>query len=184
MSPVTATPTTADLVPSSVMLRDGSGATLRVTRPADHEALRRFFHELSPESHRRRFFSLSDPAETLIDAFCDSSNPKRQATVVALRLIDGELRPVAVGSYLAIGTALAEAAFAVGDAFQAKGLGTILLARLAVMATANGFVRFVATVLPENRAMLEVFRDSGFEVRTKLERGAVTVFLSLGTAAA
>ena len=47
--------------------------------------------------------------------------------MVALRPIDGELRPIAVGSYLGIGTAVAEAAFAVGDAFQGKGLGTILL---------------------------------------------------------
>ena len=161
------------------MLRDGSGATLRVTQPADHDALRRFFHELSPESHRHRFFSLCGPTELLIDAFCDSSNPKRQATMVALRPIDGELRPIAVGSYLGIGTAVAEAAFAIGDAFQGKGLGTILLASLAMMAAANGFSRFEATVLPENNAMLEVFRDSGFEVRSIAERGAVTVFLSL-----
>ena len=101
--------------------------------------MRRFFHELSPESHRRRFFNLADPVETLIDAFCDSSDPMRQTTVVALRLIDAELRPIAVGSYLELGKGAAEAAFAVGDAFQGKGLGTILLERLATIAAANFF---------------------------------------------
>ena len=45
----TAPPSLADRVNSRVVLRDGSGATLRVTQPADHDALRRFFHELSPE---------------------------------------------------------------------------------------------------------------------------------------
>ena len=127
MNIVAAPLSSADRVDSRVVLRDGTVATLRVTRPADHDALRRFFHELSPESLRRRFFSLADPAETLIDAFCDSNNPMRQATVVALRLADGELRPMAVGSYLNLGNSAAEAAFAVGDAFQGKGLGTILL---------------------------------------------------------
>src|SRR6185295_19689306 len=98
MNIVTAPSSAAYRVDSRVVLRDGTVATLRVTVPADHDALRRFFHELSPESHRRRFFTLADPAETLIDAFCDSSNPMRQATVVALRMVEGELRPVAVGS--------------------------------------------------------------------------------------
>ena len=124
MNIVSAPPSPADRMDSRVVLRDGTVATLRVTRPADHDAVRRFFHELSPESRRRRFFGLAEPAETLIDAFCDSSNPTRQATVVALRLVDGELRPIAVGSYLDLGNGAAEAAFAVDDAFQGKGLGT------------------------------------------------------------
>ena len=47
----------ADDPRSRVILRDGTVATLRVTAPADHDALRRFFHELSPESRRRRFFT-------------------------------------------------------------------------------------------------------------------------------
>src|SRR5687767_7634609 len=98
MNSVTAPASSVDRSDSRIVLRDGTLATIRVTGPADHDALRRFFHDLSPESRRRRFFSLADPAETLIEAFCDSSNLMRQATVVALRLVDGELRPIAVGS--------------------------------------------------------------------------------------
>ena len=169
----------ADRAESRIILRDGTLATVRFTEPSDREALRQFFHELSPESHRRRFFTLADPAETLIEAFCDSSRPRRQATLVALRLVDGALRPIAVGSYLDLGNGMAEAAFAVSDRFQARGLGTILLERLATTAAANGFRRFEASVLPENTAMLEVFHESGFEIRSKSERGIVTVLLSL-----
>ena len=177
-SSVTASPSSSDRLDSRVVLRDGTVATLRVTGAADHDALRRFFHELSAESHRRRFFGMAEPAETLIDAFCDSNNPTRQSTVVALRLVDGELRPIAVGSYIDLGNRVAEAAVAVGDAFQGKGLGTILLERLATMAAASGFQRFEAMVLPENHAMLEVLRDSGFEIRSKSDRDAVTVLLT------
>ena len=168
-----------DRVDSRVVLRDGTVATLRITRPADHDALRRFFHELSPESRRRRFFSLADPAETLIDAFCDSSDPTRQATLVALRLEDEGLRLVAVASYLDLGNGVAEAAFAVADAVQGRGLGTILVERLAKLAAANGFRRFNAIVLSENRAMLEVFRASGFQIGSKAQHGVVTVALAL-----
>jgi hypothetical protein len=67
---VTAPPSSAERNDSRIVLRDGTVAALRVTQPADHDAVRRFFHELSPESRRRRFFTLADPAETLIDAFC------------------------------------------------------------------------------------------------------------------
>jgi acetyl coenzyme A synthetase (ADP forming)-like protein len=175
-SPPLASP---DRVESRVILRDGTLAIVRVTGPADRDALRRFFHDLSPESHRRRFFTLADPAETLLESFCDSGNLSRQATLVALRLAGDELRPIAVGSYLDLGDAAAEAAFAVSDPFQGRGLGTILLERLATMATANGFRRFEATVLPDNAAMLEMFHESGFEIRSKSDRGCITVLLSL-----
>jgi RimJ/RimL family protein N-acetyltransferase len=172
-----------DPITERAVLRDGTVATIRLTRPEDHDGVRRFFHELSPESRRLRFFSLSDPAETFIDAFCDSSNPGRQATIVARRQAGGEPRPIAVGSYLDVGNGAAEAAFAVGEADRANGLGTILLEQLAALAAMNGFERFEALVLPENQAMLEVFRDSGFEIRSTSERGAVTVQFPLAPTA-
>ena len=173
-----------DQNPSRIVLRDGTIATIRTTDRGDRDALRQFFHELSPESHRRRFFSVADPPETLLDSFCDSSDPARQATLVALRQARGGLRPIAVGSYLDVGNRAAEAAFAVADNLQGKGLGTLLLERLASLAAANGFRRFEALVLPENTAMLEVFQESGFEIRSKSERGCVTVVLSLSPTSA
>ena len=88
------------------------------------------------------------------------------------------------GSYLAEGEGVAEAAFAVDDQFQGKGLGTELLERLAAIATAHGFRRFDATTLGDNHAMLEVFRDSGFEVRSKSAAGVVDVTLALTPSAA
>src|SRR5262249_54581423 len=93
--------------------------------------------------------------------------------------VEGALRPIAVGSYVDLGNGAAEAAFAVSDAFQGRGLGTILLERLAALAAANGFRRFEAFVLPENAAMLEVFHESRFEIRSKSDGGCLAVLLSL-----
>ena len=169
----------ADGPESRVVLRDGTAAIVRITEPGDLAALRRFFHQLSAESHWRRFFTLGDPDDTLLESFCDSANPARQASLAVLRLVDGELQPIAVGSYLDLGDGAAEAAFAVSDAFQGKGLGTILLERLAAMAAAHGFRAFEATVLADNARMLEVFHESGFEIRSKSERGTIEVRLSL-----
>ena len=55
----------------------------------------------------------------------------------------------------------------------------MLLERLAVLASQNGFEKFQASTLSENLAMLEVFRDSGFEIRSKTSAGVVDLQLSL-----
>jgi GNAT superfamily N-acetyltransferase len=156
----------ADDTASRAVLRDGSVVQLRMAAPSDHQALTRFFHELSPESRRLRFFAISEPSDVLLTRFCDSTDLSRNATLLALRLDGGELRPIAVGSYFSTGDATAEVAFAVDDRFHGKGLGTMLLERLAAIAGAHGFKRFEATTLTENAAMLEVFHESGFEIRS------------------
>ncbi|HZT75900.1 MAG TPA: GNAT family N-acetyltransferase [Vicinamibacterales bacterium] len=161
------------------VLRDGSVVTLKIAEPADHEAVRRFFHDLSPESRRRRFFAIAEPSEALIARICDSSRPADALTLLCLRQIEGEVRPIAIGSYIGEGNGAAEAAFAVADAFQGRGLGTVLLERLAAFAAAHGVRRFDATTLPENAQMLEVFYESGFEIRSKTESGVISVQLSL-----
>ena len=68
--------------------------------------------------------------------------------------------------------------------FQGKGLGTLLLERLAVMAERAGIRRFQATTLASNTQMLEVFRDSGFEIRSKLAGSAVDVEFTLASSVA
>ena len=162
-----------------LVLRDGSVATVRRSTADDRDAMRRFFHELSPESRRRRFFTAAEPTDTLVDRLCDSADERRNVTLVAVRQTGTDTQFIAVGSYLATSAVAAEAAFAVDDRFQGKGLATELLERLASIAADHGFRRFDATTLEDNRAMIEVFRDSGFEVRSKSAPGVMEVTLSL-----
>jgi acetyl coenzyme A synthetase (ADP forming)-like protein len=176
-------PALNDPASDRLVLRDGSVASIRATTPADREALRRFFHELSPESRQRRFFTPSEPGDRLIDRFSDSSDPRSNLTLIALRQFEDGERPIAVATYSATGHALAEAAFAVADDFQGKGLGTVLLERLASIGAGSGFCCFEASALAENQSMLEVFRDSGFEVRSKSAMGVVEVRLDLSPSA-
>lgn len=179
MQRLAATLPTSDEKTLRAVLRDGSTATLKIADSSDHDAVQRFFRDLSPESRRRRFFSIAEPSDALVTRLCDSSNPASALSLLALRAVDGTVRPIAVGSYLSLGNNAAEAAFAVDDRFQGKGIGTILLERLATIAAANGIDRFEAITLPDNAAMLEVFNESGFEIRSKSDRGTITVQLSL-----
>ena len=162
-----------------LVLRDGTVVSVRLSVAEDREQIRQFFHRLSPESRRKRFFTPTEPAVSLIDQMADSSAPARGLTLIASRLHDEELRFVAVASYIAVNATAAEVAFAVDDELQGRGISTALLERLAVLAMRAGFERFRASTFADNHAMLEVFRDSGFEIRSKTSAGVVDLQLSL-----
>ncbi len=163
-----------------VILRDGSTADICVGRPKDKEALSTFFEHLSPEATHQRFFSASSASPALIAALCDDSNPHSTLTLlVTRRLPYGEPYIVATGSYIAKDDRTAEVAFAVDDALQGHGLGTLLLERLALLAAKNGLTRFWAVLHADNRAMHDVFRQSGFAVDENLVTGNIEINLSV-----
>lgn len=162
-----------------VILRDGSTATVRLAQSADAPAIAAFFLALSPESRRRRFFSESKPGMDMIESLSDSSDPRKSLTLLVSRVSDGADRIIATGSYIAHNETSAEYAVAVDDAFQGKGIGALLLERLSVLAVNNGFVHFLAITNPNNQAMLETFRTSGFEVKEQYRDGMVLVDLSV-----
>ena len=72
----------------------------------------------------------------------------------------------------------AEIAFAIADAMQHNGLGTILLGQLTQAADQAGVAVLSAEVLPQNHRMLHVFHDSGFPLATRTLPGVVLVELA------
>src|SRR5215467_5641540 len=100
-----------------LVLRDGTVASVRTATPADRDSIRQFFHDLSPDSRRKRFFTLAEPSDTIIERMADSSDPHRGLTLIVHRLRSENLRPVAVASYIEVGPKAAEVAFAVDDRF-------------------------------------------------------------------
>src|SRR5204862_4906044 len=82
-------PPTTSLDPAPVLiLRDGSVATVRVAVANDHALIRSFFHELSPESRYRRFFSAAEPSDDVIGRLM-SPDPAHGITLLATRSIHG-----------------------------------------------------------------------------------------------
>ncbi|MBI2230270.1 MAG: GNAT family N-acetyltransferase, partial [Deltaproteobacteria bacterium] len=117
-----------------MILRDGSTATVRTTRPDDKKALTAFFGSLSDQSKIQRFFSRAVPSARFIESFCDCSNPRAAFSLVVFRLAESKARIIAAGSYIGRNETTAEIALTVDDAFQGKGIGTLLLERLALLA--------------------------------------------------
>ena len=162
-----------------LILRDGSTAQIRPSEPDDREALTELFHQLSSQSKKHRFFSSADPPQSLIDQQCDSSDPRVRFTLIVRR----EPGIIACGSYVARDETSAEVAFAVDDEFQGKGLGGLLLERLALIGARHGFVRFWAVTQIDNRLMLDTFQKSGFPLRSKVEDDYVEIDLSVSPSA-
>ncbi len=93
-------------------------------------------------------------------------------------LLDDEI--IGVGGYDRIDdTREAEVSFNISDAHQGRGLGSILLEHLAAAGRERGIERFSAEVLPENRKMLTVFSEAGYEVQRKFEDGVVLLEFSI-----
>jgi len=168
------------------LLRDGSWVLLRVAGPDDVPAVRDLLERVSPTSRRLRFFGgVGQVSPAWIEELCRP--PDRDRACLLAVWGEGEAaRVVGVGNYVALpGRNTAEVAFLVDDAFQGRGIGTLLLERLAGIAAGQGLVGFEADVLAENRLMVEVFRESGFQVRQALEGGTLHVeFPVSGSAAA
>lgn len=159
-----------------VTTRDSRTMGMRPIRPGDATELDRFHRSLTPKSVYRRYFYIHpDLSRREIDHLTRVDYVDRLALVVE----DAD-RLVAVGRYdRNPGTMEAEVAFVVADGYQHEGLGTLLFEQLAGAAWRNGISAFRATVLVENRAMLDVFRSSGFPLATTSEAGVISVRMSI-----
>jgi acetyl coenzyme A synthetase (ADP forming)-like protein len=157
---------------AEVVLRDGSTAHIRPVRPEDKPAIEAFLRDLSGESRYMRFFSgfldLQKAAEWAVDV----DHLSRYGLVAT---IGPEPIVLAHATYLQTDPERAEVALAIADAFQGKGLGTILVGQLAQAANDNGIFVFEARVLPQNHKMIEVFRESGFPVQMRSNPGEIFV---------
>jgi acetyl coenzyme A synthetase (ADP forming)-like protein len=154
-----------------VILRDGETLRLRAPATEDAGALAAFFTGLSERSFYMRFHGIRRVDDGLVQHFLEPDWQERGVLV-------GELsnRIVAVAEYMRLrDESVAEAAFAVADEHQGRGIGTRLLEQLALRAGEAGIERFVAEVLPENRAMLGVFEGAGLEVTRDLDGGEFEV---------
>lgn len=156
---------------ADVLLRDGSTAHLRPIAPADTDALQRFHTSQSPESVYLRFFApMPELSPADLHRFTHVDHRGRVALVVTL----GD-DIIGVGRYERVDAETAEVAFNVSDAHQGRGLGSILLEHLAAAARENDLRRFVAEVLPQNRRMLTVFREAGYEVSSDYDDGVISL---------
>jgi GNAT superfamily N-acetyltransferase len=145
---------------ATACMRDGSRVTIRLSTADDEPALIGFLAGLCLETRRLRFFT--GAVDLREAAHLSAESEPRRAALLAFDE-GGDL--VGHALYIQFGAdepCLAEVALEVADSLHGLGLGTILIERLCEIAEHRGISTFVAEVLPDNDAMLDVFRD-GFD---------------------
>jgi len=163
---------------SDVVLRDGSTVRIRPARPSDETSVEDYLIGLSPETRRLRFWSQAIDVRALARKIVDIDFADR-LTLLVLQGGD-EGRMIGGSQYIRAEGGRAEVSISVTDEFQGRGIGSILLGQLAQAAADHGITTFVADVLPENHAMIKVFRSSGFQVSIRATPGAIEVEFPIG----
>ncbi len=168
-----------------VLLKNGEGLFFKPATPKDIPLVDSFMSRVSRESLRMRFMaSVSLVSSDIIKDLCNSDF-NSSGCLLALTGEDEKAEVVGLGNYIATGNGhSAELALLIEDNYQGRGIGTLLLERLAGLAAANGFVEFEAEVLPDNHQMINVFKSSGFEKHQVWSSDTVHIELPVGGAAA
>ncbi len=156
-----------------IVLRDGVVGRFRPIKSTDADSLVKFFERLGTQSRYYRFFRAKERlTDEEVEFFTTVDYQSRMALVVF-----HEDEMVGVGRYdiETDNPTRAEVAFAVADDQQGRGIGTQLLQILTTYGRAHGVESFQAYVLPDNLAMMRVFRNSGYTLTRSLEEGVYNV---------
>ena len=135
-------------------LRDGTRVQVRPIHPADIELERRFIEALSPTSRRFRFLeTMNAPSAALLKQMT-VINPSTDAAYVALLGAGDDTREIGVARFSARPDGQdCEFAVTVADAWQHKGLGTLLMQRLIEVARARGIKTMHSSDAADNGLM-------------------------------
>ncbi len=177
-----------DLIPEAEVasLRDGTRVTTRAIRPDDAPRLQAFHAQLSPQSVYLRWLSahpvLTDEEAADLSQVDYHNRMAFVATLPESAAGASTEAIIGVARYAAApgeGPGAAEAAVVVADAFQQRGLGTLLLGRLLAYAHRQGIVTWVAEINAENVRMLRFIQRGGLPTTRRLESGSWQVRINI-----
>ena len=161
-------------------LHDGTEIFFRPVKPADEHTLTEMLYSLSMDSVEKRYFTHTKKfPHKDVQRLTNLDYIQDLAIVGVVPSPSGD-DIVAIAQYfLNAETKAAEVAFIVQDEWQDKGMGTYLLSYLTKIALSNGVKSFYATVLPTNKAMLNIFYNSGYKVNTEFDGSSYTITYDL-----
>jgi GNAT superfamily N-acetyltransferase len=165
-------------------LRDGTRVVLRLLAPEDKPILKAGFERLSAESRYSRFLA---PKTALTDdelAYLTEIDQEHHLALGAVREDgDGAGGPIGAGIARFIRLpnlhATAEAAIAVADDCQGRGLGKLLFLRLCAAAAERGIERFRCEVLGSNTGMAALILAISPERTVEVGSGVMSIEMAL-----
>jgi acetyltransferase len=151
-----------------VPLRDSTPVRIRLVRPDDHARLLRGVSEMSGTSRYLRFFTATRGMTADQARYFTEIDQINHVAVCAVEPTDAEERGYGIARFVrdADDPAAADFAIAVIDHLQGRGLGTILLAALHVLAHVRGICELQGEVLADNPVMPHWLQRLGATVQT------------------
>jgi len=155
---------------------NGEQVTVRPAKPVDARRIQEHFYNLDKNDVIARFFHeknsfLKEEVEGV-----SQIDYVKDLTVVAIVGEFGFGRVVGIGEYLIdSATNVAEVAFSLSKEYQKKGLGKILLKKLAAAAVENDIAGLVAYTSPQNRGMIKLFNQLPYKVSTFFDGDMLTL---------
>ncbi len=158
--------------------KEGMKVFLRPIKPTDEPQMRELFYSFSQETVYYRFFSyLSAMPHEQLKRFVNIDYENEMAILAVLKKA-GEEKIIGVARYIIDkATGLAEFAIVISDAWQNKGIGSILFEYLIRVARMKGVKGFIGYVLDTNVRAYRLFYRSGYPVKTDWADGVYTLIL-------
>jgi len=157
-------PSTEDLLflegyKSTFRLKNGKTAEFRPLLPSDEIAYRNFFYSLQEKTiYLRFFYRMRSFSHEVVQKHWASVDYHKNMSLVGLVQRGGHKEIIALGTYAYDSEQVAEVAFVVREDYQGMGIASYLLGKLEHIAKENNYKRFLASVLRENSAMIQVFK--------------------------
>jgi ribosomal protein S18 acetylase RimI-like enzyme len=162
------------------VLSDGQPVLIRPLLYGDRFELAAGFTELSPRSRRHRFFNAPEELDEADLEYLTNLDYRDHFACVAVLEDPPVPKGVGVARYVREDDhpTVAEVAVTVLDAYQHRGIGTLLTRTLGQVAAHNGIRSFVNYVQWENAAAIELLTDTESRI-TPAEPGIARIEIDL-----
>ncbi len=155
---------------------DGEQITVRPVKPVDERRIQEHFYNLDKDDVVARFFH---EKTTFLKEEVEGVSQIDYVKDLTMVVIVGEFgfgRVVGIGEYLIDpATNVAEVAFSISKEYQKKGMGKILIKKLASAAMENDISGLVAYTSPNNRGMIKLFNQLTYKVSTFYDGDMLTL---------
>jgi acetyltransferase len=149
-------------------LPGGETIMVRPIEPEDADRLKAYVRDLSVETRRNRFLgALSELAPTQLDRLTHMCSAGELA-LLAFADAGGTTHLVGEAVIVTAPNGRSEIAVSVADAWQGRGVGTLLMQNLECRARMLGARHMFGDVLRTNTAMRGLARKAGFSIRGPL----------------
>ncbi|MBW2600889.1 MAG: GNAT family N-acetyltransferase [Deltaproteobacteria bacterium] len=147
---------------------NGETLTIRPSKPVDERRIQEHYYNMDAEDVFSRFLYKKTTFDRAEVESKSSVDYKKDLTLVALTGEFGFGKVVGVAeSILMNDINMAEVAFSVNKAFQGKGLGKLLIKKLAYAVRENGRSGLMAYTTPSNRGMIKLFKTLPYKVKIR-----------------